>query len=268
MQLEPLARTALVPFWARANDAVAPRPILGDVAAALIAPRVRELLGSEPVSRSTQAGCCLRNLLTDRWVTELADATTTIIEIGVGLSTRVNRLPHVGRQYVEVDLESLMRMRDELFPAGEAVRIAGDGMDVKRWAGALDSDRGGRVIITLEGVLAYQAPHVVERFFSDAAVAVPGAYVVFDRLSPAAVSRANSPRKRLGGRPEYRWPRDGRDSRAGGGGLKVLRAQSFMDLPHGLRSRLPLRDRMFHSFPPLRGAYKLLLCQLPTAGGE
>jgi O-methyltransferase involved in polyketide biosynthesis len=268
MELDQLGRTALVPFWARANDAVSPRPILGDASAAALAPRVLDLFGETPVDRSTQAGCCLRNLISDGWLTELADATTTIVEIGVGLNTRVHRLASPAHRYAEVDQEAIMRARDELVPAGGALRVLGDGMDVKYWVRELGLERGSRVVITLEGVLAYQAPEAVERFFDDAAFMLPGAYVVFDRLSPAAVDRANHARAQAGGRPAYRWPPQVEAHRPGGEALKILRARSFMDLPYRLRRHIPLRERAAHMLPPRRNAYQLLLGRLSREGAD
>ncbi|HTJ72656.1 MAG TPA: hypothetical protein VL551_34275 [Actinospica sp.] len=268
MELDPLSRTALIPFWARAQDAVSARPVLGDTAAAQLAARVRQRFGEQVVDRSTRVGCCLRNLLVDRWIADLVDADTVIVEIGVGLNTRADRLPVAARQYVEVDGAQIIELRDDLLPARGVVRLASDGMDVKRWAHALDATRPDRVIITLEGVLAYQPADVVTRFFADAAYAFPGAYLVFDRLSASAAARANRPSARVDGRPAYRWSHGKRDGETGIGSVRVVRAQSFMDLPRSLRRHLPLQDRMMHALPPRRSAFKLLLCQLePGEGG-
>jgi O-methyltransferase involved in polyketide biosynthesis len=268
MELDPLSRTALIPFWARAQDAVSPRPLLGDTVAAQLAPRVRERFGVAAVDSSTRVGCCLRNLMVDKWVAELVDAATTIVEIGVGLNTRVHRLPAAGGQYIEIDREQIIELRNELLPANGAIRVAGNGMDVNCWAGALDMARTSRVIITLEGVLAYQAPDAVTRFFTDAMKAFPGAYVVFDRLSPSAAARANRPNVRADGQPEYRWPRTDGDERQSVGLLRILRAKGFMDLPRDLRRHLPARDRLLHVLPPHRSSYKLVLCQLASTTEE
>jgi O-methyltransferase len=262
MDLDPLSRTALVPFWARAHDALSARPVLDDGSAAALAPRVRELFGEVAVDRSTRVGCCLRNLIVDRWLTDLVDVRTAIVEIGVGLNTRVHRLPSTASQYIEIDHEQVMAVRNDLVPGQGSIRVAGDGMDITRWTDALDSARTERVVITLEGVLVYQQSEAVARFFVDAARAFPGAYVLFDRLSPSAVTRANRPEARDGGRPEFLWPPSVGSSGSGEEPFQIVQALSFMALPRALRRHLPACDRISHALPPRRDAYKLLLCQL------
>lgn len=267
MELDPLSRTALTPFWARAQDARSQRPVLGDDTAAALAPQVREWFGEIPLDRSTRVGCCLRNVITDGWLAELEDADTAIVEIGVGLNTRVHRLPLAARTYVEVDCDQITSLRRDLVPAAGAMRVAGDGMDITCWADAIDSRSVGRLIVTLEGVLAYQPPAAVERFFTEAADRFPGAFVVFDRLSPSAAARANRPEARADGRPEYRWQQGKQGSRKLDPLVRVIRAQGFLDVPRGLRMHLPIRDRVVHALPPRRAGYQLVLCQLmPTSG--
>lgn len=110
---------------------------------------------------------------------------------------QVFRCPHSGGP----PSEQIIKLRNGLVPAQGAVRVAGDGLDIARWADALDGTRAERVVITLEGVLAYQSAESVAGFFADAVKAFPGAYVLFDRLSPSAVARANHPGMRAGGVP-------------------------------------------------------------------
>src|SRR5881392_3600599 len=108
MTLDSLSRTALVPFWARVQDASSGTPILADRAASALADLAEARFGRVEVDRATQVGCCLRNRAVDNWVSALvsgssADVPVTIVDLGVGLDTRLARLPNLAGQYIEVD---------------------------------------------------------------------------------------------------------------------------------------------------------------------
>lgn len=270
MELDELSRTALVPFWARVQDDREDSPILGDKAAAALADMAERRFGRIEVDLSTQVGCCLRNWAVDGWVVALAaehrDASPTIIDIGVGLDTRLCRLPHVARRYIEVDSEPIVRLRDEWLPGTSAVRIAHDGMRVNDWADDA-GDKGSLTILILEGVLAYQDPGIVNRFFAEAALRWPGAYLLFDSLSPLSAWMAN--RWVAPGRPRYLWTTwSTKRLRADGNRLRVRQESAFMDLPRELTRSFSIAKRLTYLVPPFRRSYRLTLATLPDLVGR
>src|SRR2546423_9398285 len=187
--LDPLSRTALIPFWSRADDYTDSDPVLGDAAAAALAPRVSQRFGKVDVPAATRIGCCLRNLTMDRWIGDLMQQhkVSAVVDIGVGLDTRVGRMPAIADTYVEVDSQPIIGLREEWLPGTGAVRIVGDGMRVGEWISSVAKSRPESVSVVLEGVLAYQERGKVAGFFRDLADALPGAYVLFDSVSPLSV---------------------------------------------------------------------------------
>ncbi|MBV9163287.1 MAG: class I SAM-dependent methyltransferase [Streptosporangiaceae bacterium] len=266
--LDALGRTALIPFWARVHDALLPSPILGDHAAAALAPEVERRFGAEPVGDATRVGCCLRNRAMDEWIADLAangnSGVRTVVDIGVGLDTRLRRRPQLAEHYVEVDGEAIMNLRDDLLPGTGAVRVRADGMSVDEWIDAVDHQVSSVTVLVLEGVLAYQDPSRVSRFFADAARCLPGAFVVFDNLSPLAAWPANRPAALAQGRPRYVWsPWFTRRIPAGSQRLRILQERGFGDFPRDLTREFSNRNRIVYSLPPMRRAYRLTLARLP-----
>lgn len=264
--LDSLHRTALVPFWARVRDQQSADSILEDRYAASIAKLVEARFGVLEVGLATQVGCCLRNWLVDEWLLELAGIyeSIAIVDIGVGLDTRIQRHPRLARNYFEVDYQPIISLRDEWLADTGAVRLVGDGMDVDIWAHTFDHKAHSPVVIALVGVLPYQDEVRISQFFARAASLHPGAFVIFDSVSPYAAWTANRPAARPHQRPVYAWSvRSTRRIRAGTTCLRVLEEKGFMDLPSSLTRGFSRRDRLVHSVPPLRRAYRLTLAQLP-----
>jgi O-methyltransferase involved in polyketide biosynthesis len=263
--LDQLGRTALVPFWARVRDSVTDKPILGDNAAAAIASLVAARFGVMQLSEQTLVGCCLRSRTTDEWITELMDAgCRTIVDIGVGLDTRLRRLPRGGLRYIEVDQAPIIQLRDRLLPDPSVVRIAADGLRVDEWADAAEAGTPTSVVVVLEGVLAYQNPNHVSEFFTAAAERLPGAFVLFDSVSPLGSWLANRPAASVRGRPRYTWScwRTG-GIRAGGQRLRILRETGFTELPRSMAGRLSAGSRLAYAIPPMKRSYRITLAQLP-----
>lgn len=269
--LELLDSTALTPFWARAHDAALDEPILGDATALNIAASVRQRFTELSVPTITRVGCCLRNLAIDRWLRQLVDQqrVTTTVVIGVGLDTRIQRLPELGSRFVEVDSAAIIELRDLWIPAAGTTRIAGDGLHVESWLGAVASVDPSTVAIILEGVLAYQRPERVARFLRELHEHLPGVYLLFDSPSPIAARSANRPQPGRAARPAYRWA-PWSTSRLGDrtNRLTIIEEKGFMDFPRSLTSCFSKRDRFFHSLPLLRRSYRLTLAQIAGGAGR
>jgi O-methyltransferase involved in polyketide biosynthesis len=266
--LDAFGRTALIPFWARVHDAMLPSPILGDQAAVALAPDVERRFGVVQVGDATRVGCCLRNRAMDEWIADLAanseSGVRTVVDIGVGLDTRLGRMPRFAERYIEVDGKGIVDLRDAWLPGTGAVRVSADGMHVEEWIDAVEHRAPSLTVLVLEGVLTYQDPLRVLRFFADAARRLPGAFVLFDSLSPLAAWPGNRPAALAQGRPRYAWsPWRTRRIPAGSGRLRVLRERGFLDFPRELTRRFGNGNRIAYALPPMRRAYRLTLAKLP-----
>src|SRR3954454_13644307 len=91
---EPVARTLLVPLWARSVESRKTRPIVHDPRAAEICDALDYDFSIFRRAYGTQVGCVLRGLLYDAWATDFLDRHPegTIVELGAGLSTRFERV--------------------------------------------------------------------------------------------------------------------------------------------------------------------------------
>lgn len=266
--LDQLGRTALVPYWARVQDALTDEPVLGDAASVAIVPLVAKRFGVMRVSESTRLGCCLRNRLVDEWIADLAqDGPLTVVDIGVGFDTRLRRMRVPVRRYVEIDNEAIIDLRKTWLPDTRVVRLSGDGMCVQEWVEAVELPASSRTLLVLEGMLAYQEPAHVSAFFASATELLPGAYVLFDSMSPLSSWLGNRPAALTGGRPRYTWScwRTG-SIRAGGLRLRVVREKGFMELPRRLARSFSAKSRVVYSIPLMRRSYRITLGQLPGRG--
>jgi O-methyltransferase involved in polyketide biosynthesis len=265
--VDRLAATALIPFWARVQDAHDDESILNDQAASALAPAVADRFGILTVDETTQLGCCLRNHAVDRWLTHLvADGVTTIVDIGAGLDTRSARMSaHIAR-HIEVDHSSIIDLRHELLPAGSTARIAADGLDIESWLPQVDTSSGGTAVV-LEGVLAYQEPQRVRAFFGALADRLPGAFVLFDSVSPLSALLANRAARRTGAHPAYCWS-TWRTSRLVDppGRWHVVDERGLLELRTERPSRLNRRAHLLYSLPILRRSYRLTVARLCAPG--
>jgi O-methyltransferase involved in polyketide biosynthesis len=257
--------TALIPFWSRVQDSISARPLLGDLTAASLAPQVADLFGRTMVSEPTCIGCCLRNLRTDQWLAELAGKgqVSTVIDLGTGLDTRLMRLPGMFPAYVEVDSGPVIGLRDRLIPGTKAIRICADAMDTSTWIGAVPERDTRAVAVVLEGVLAYQEPAAVRTFFREIRQRLPGAYVLFDSVSPLAALAANRAISPAAPHPPYKWATwSTRRLVPGSRAWRVLREAHFRDLQGDPAKPLMRMHRQVYSLPPMRNSYRLTLARL------
>ncbi|GGK34736.1 tetracenomycin C synthesis protein [Pilimelia terevasa] len=267
--LDALAATALVPLRARAEDAASPSPILGDRAAADLAQRLDAVMPGGSVDASTRAGCCIRGKVIDTWLAALAERLGqplgAVIDLGVGLNTRAERLPSLARRYLEVDAPSIIDLRRRWLPNDQVIRVAGDALRVENWIGdALPAD--GPVAVVCEALLAYQRPAAVGDFLDALGCVLPGAYLLFDSLSPLAARLANRPPALAGGRPPYVWTTNRtRSLRANGRRMEVLAEVSLLDQPTACTRQFPAGQRLLFSLPGLRRAFRLTHARLPGA---
>jgi O-methyltransferase involved in polyketide biosynthesis len=230
---------------------------------------VAACFGAVDVDHSTMVGCCLRNLVTDRWLGQLAsqhpDGLAAVVDIGVGLNTRLQRHPSVTHHYLELDTEPVLAFRDTWLPSAGTDRIVADGMRTEAWVTKVDPH--GPIAVVLEGVLTYQEPAAVQRFFAELAEALPGAYVVFDSVSPLAAHLANRSGPRAQGRPRYRWAAwQTKRIPVNGSHLQIMDERGLLDVTPSaaLFSRT---DRVLYAMPPMRRAYRLTFAQLPGKDG-
>ncbi|GAA2522569.1 hypothetical protein [Pilimelia columellifera] len=269
-RLGPLAATALIPLVARASDARQRYPILSDRTSAAVANRLDLGRAVAAVDDSTRVGCCLRGLVIDTWLAQLAESAggqlAAVVDLGVGLNTRSHRLAGIAERYVEVDSGEVIALRDQLLPVTSSTRLATDAMHVLGWASHV-APTCGPVAVVCEALLAYQTPERVQSFLDDLSCLLPQAHVLFDSMSPAAAWLANRPAVRAGGRPRYTWAtRSTGRLRSAGRPLRIVAETTLLRQPRQWTSLFPAKERLLFALPGLRGAFRITHAQLQNPG--
>lgn len=131
-ELTPVARTMMIPLWARAAETRKRRPVVRDERALEICEGVDFDFGIFRYAYGTQIGCVLRSLLFDRWVEDflVRHPDGTVVELGAGLSTRFERIDNGRAQWVDVDLpDAIALRRRHVAPAPRRTLFAASVLD-------------------------------------------------------------------------------------------------------------------------------------------
>lgn len=189
LPLDPATWTAVAALWGRAVEQTADHPLIRDPAAAAWL----EALGLDTsrLSRATatQVAVCARAKVIDAWVAEWAHdhAPGVVVELGVGFSTRAQRLADRGLDFVGVDQVNAAQHRDPLdAPRGQPTLRA--DVTSARCVEALQPLIASRpVCFIAEGLFMFLEARQVATLLSRLATAFPGSALLFDAYAPPAL---------------------------------------------------------------------------------
>ncbi len=183
VELGTVQETALIPLWARAAESRRRRPIARDPAAVQAVERLDYGFDRFRHAHVTRIACVVRNVVIDDWVRAFLarHPDGAVIEVGVGLDTRSERLDNGQARWVEVDLPDVISLRGELFgqherriPVPVSVLEAG-------WATRARDAAGERPTLVLtEGMLIYLDEAEAFAVLRDVRDAFGGAELIFD----------------------------------------------------------------------------------------
>jgi len=268
--LGPVARTLLVPLWARAEETLRPDALLRDPAAVEIVRALDFDFGVLRGARASQLGCCVRAALVDAWARDFLarHPDGTLIELGAGLNSRRERVDNGRARHVALDLPEVVALRDRFFPpAARSTTVAASLTDGAAFD-ALRPYADGPCLVVSEGVLVYLDEADVRQVFARLRVALPGASLVFDAMTAPVVrlQGAHDAMRHFDAR--FVWKvGDPRDVESFAPGVTLLRSESFYDLLYAHPGRLP---RWMHAagplvaraWPALRRCYTVNLARL------
>ncbi|SNT01761.1 class I SAM-dependent methyltransferase [Rhodococcoides kyotonense] len=104
----------------------------------------------------------------------------TVVALGEGLQTSYWRLGRRNVRWLSVDLEPVLRLREQLLPHEDSVvGIAASALD-RRWMDQVDPRNG--VVITAEGLLMYFDREDALALIADCARRFPGGQLIFDSI--------------------------------------------------------------------------------------
>ncbi|NUP31205.1 MAG: class I SAM-dependent methyltransferase [Streptomycetaceae bacterium] len=170
----------------RTSEARHPRTVLPDPVGVALAERLDFPFAQRfgPGFRHQSQTIALRSRCFDdeirRFLADCPDAT--VVALGEGLETTFWRVDNGRVHWLSVDLPDSAALRERLLPQEERVRVfAGSALDPS-WMDEVDPARG--VVITAQGLLMYLEPAEAQALIVRCAERFPGAWFVFDALTP------------------------------------------------------------------------------------
>ncbi|MBZ0135405.1 MAG: class I SAM-dependent methyltransferase [Planctomycetes bacterium] len=270
VKLGTIQETLLVPLWARARESEEAQPVLHD-------PKSREILASldydfSPLdgARASQLGCCVRGAQVDRWVRAFLNdfPEGTVIELGVGLNSRFERVDNGRARWFELDLPDAMDLRRQFFEdTDRRTLISGSALD-DDWLAQVRAESRGPWFIASEGVLVYFHPEEVRALFARMADALPGGLFAYDSMTPLVLRHQRRHDAMRYFEAEFTWSvSNAREVEFWDDRYQILDARSFYSMLYAHPRRLPAYYRYLGPllgavYPPLKRAYHVNLMRL------
>lgn len=104
----------------------------------------------------------------------------TVIALAEGLQTSFWRVDNGELSWLSVDLEPIVRLRQQLLPASDRLRYCAQSALEYSWMDQVDGT--DEVLITAEGLLQYLDREVVFGLFAACAERFPGGRLIFDSI--------------------------------------------------------------------------------------
>ncbi len=177
--LTAISETALLTLHQRATEAARPDGVIEDPMAIAL----RDSLGYDyhHFGRTHQA-TALRALTFDVATRRYLQAhhRATVVALAEGLQTSFWRLDNNEMNWLSVDLEPIVRLRQELLPASDRLRHLAQSAFDHSWMDQVDTADG--VLITAEGLFQYLDRDAVFGLIAACADRFPGGQLIFDSV--------------------------------------------------------------------------------------
>lgn len=223
--------TMMATLYARALDASADRPILGDTYAKELVDKLDYDWAKTTITARKAPSVTIRSAHFDGWARQFlaVHSEATVLHLGCGLDSRYLRLqPGPDIDWYDVDYPEVIALREQFYPPGASYRLMGVSVTDLDWLSAVPADRP--VLLLGEGLTMYLTREsglallrrVVERFPSGELQ-----FDVFNRLG-IRLQALNTVVRRAGAR--LHWGIDGPDEILSEvPGLRLLMAMSVFD---------------------------------------
>jgi O-methyltransferase involved in polyketide biosynthesis len=181
-----LPRNLLIPLWARAIEQRQPQPIIDDHKSAELVAAIEHDFAQFPID-SSQATYCLRSAIIDLWVRNYLKhyPNGTVVEIGAGLSTRFERVDNGQVRWFELDLSTVMDLREAFFPASDrrlSIKASITELDWD-WVDQVKNSAVAPPLFIAEDLLMYLEKSQVATILANLAVKFYGSVLLFDAIS-------------------------------------------------------------------------------------
>lgn len=177
--LDGVSETALLTLHQRATEAARPNGIIDDPVA--VALRASVDYDFAHFGRTHQA-TALRALIFDKATRNYLDRRprATVVALAEGLQTSFWRVDNGELTWLSVDLEPIVRLRQQLLPQSDRLHYCAQSALDYSWMDRVDDSEG--VLITAEGLFQYLERDQVFDLISACAQRFPGGTLVFDSV--------------------------------------------------------------------------------------
>ncbi len=148
--------TALATLYARALEAEAAEPLLGDPFAGNLVNRIEYDWPKTGITPRNVSAGTVRSVVLDGWARQFLAVhdQAVVLHLGCGLDGRVFRLdPGAGVEWYDVDFPDVIALVDKLYPPREHYHTVGASVTDPAWLDAIPADRP--VLLIAEGLTYY-----------------------------------------------------------------------------------------------------------------
>jgi O-methyltransferase involved in polyketide biosynthesis len=149
-------QTMLATLYAKALDADAARPILGDRFAKDVVDRIDYDWSKTSINVRNAPSVTMRTAHFDNWARQFLAAhdRATVLHLGCGLDSRVFRLdPGPGVDWYDIDYSDVISLRERLYPLRSHNRLVASSVTDPAWLADIPAD--GPALLIAEGLTMY-----------------------------------------------------------------------------------------------------------------
>ncbi len=185
-QLTEVQSTLLMPLWARAMEHHRANPLLTDRKAVEIVESLDFDFDTFVRKGVPQADYCIRARVLDELVRDFIEQhpSGTVIEFGVGLDTRFDRLDNGTVTWIELDLPHVIELRERFFESSDRRHLLGGSLLESHWVTLIAPLIKGPTLFVAEGVLYFLSFAQVKELLGHLVSQFPKSTFLFDAQSP------------------------------------------------------------------------------------
>ncbi|WP_260459775.1 class I SAM-dependent methyltransferase [Streptomyces sp. WAC04114] len=268
VHLGTVQETLLIPLYGRAVENRKPQPALRD-------PRAEDIVASIDYDFArfdnlpSLVGTVLRTSLFDRWVADFLTShpTGTVVEIGVGLNTRHERLDNGQAHWFDLDLPDVIDLRRTFFTDSPRRTMIAASVTDEAWTDAVKSP--GPYFFSAEAVLPFLSEAQVRHVVDLIAGRFPGSLLALDTAGPGIIDTQDQHDALGKVEARMQWTcADPAELTMWRPGARILASQRLSALPPRMYDELPAAYRemlagLAEQRLPQVEEYRLNLVQLP-----
>ena len=253
-ELDGVSSTLLLPLWSRATETRRDQPMLRDDAAVEIMKAIDFDFDRFERKSVASAEFCLRARIFDQFVQSHIRTCPdcTVVELGVGLDTRFDRVDTANSHWLELDLPEVMALRRKLVSGNDRRILVEGSLLADNWFSHVPAANRHNVLFVAEGLLYFFSKSEIKQVFLQLSGVFPGARVLFDAQSPLHLWYSNLRQPLADARLQFSLRRP-EEVESWDSQFQLEKWVGFGDRPHyqGVMSRLSWLKRAIGAMHPL-----------------